>query len=202
MKKCIIIGKTNVGKTMFLINFAEYLGLKYIDFKFTNFAGICKNRRLDCKKARTILISNDYHKTRCIQSITLNVPLGKGKKKIEFIDTTGLVDDIHPNVDIRKAISQTLAMIRDSDIILHILDASVAGNKDLPKAIGEVDYQIAQFAQLKSGYAILANKIDLPDAELGVRNIKSEFQGNLVIPISALYKKGFREVKTFVVHNI
>ena len=26
--ECIIIGKTNVGKTLFAINFAEYLGCK------------------------------------------------------------------------------------------------------------------------------------------------------------------------------
>lgn len=187
---------------MFLINFAEYLGIKYIDLKFINFTGTCKNRRLDCKKARAFLVSNKYHETRCIQSIILNIPLGKGKKKIELIDTTGLIDNIHPNIDIRKAISQTLAMIRGSDVILHILDASVISNKDIPKAIGEVDYQIAQFAQLKSGYAILANKIDLPGAKLGVKTIKDEFKGNLVIPISALHKKGFQEVKTFVAHNI
>lgn len=187
---------------MFLINFAEYLGVKYLDLKFRDFDGKTKNKKINCKKAKTFLVSNKFHETRCIQSIFLNVPLGKGKKKIELIDTAGLIDSIHPDINVRKAISQTLAMIRKANIILHIMDASVIYKKDLPNAIGEVDYQIAQFAQLKNGYVILANKIDLPEAKVGVKNIRDEFKGNLVIPISALYKKGFKEVKTFVVHNI
>lgn len=187
---------------MFLINFAEYLGIKYLDLKFKDFDGKIKKKKINCKKARAFLVSNKSHETQCIQSIFLNIPLGKGKKKIELLDTAGLIDNIHPDIDVRKAISQTFTMIRKANIILHIMDASVTYKKDLPNAIGEVDYQIAQFAQLKSGYAILANKIDLPEARPGVKKIRDEFRGNLVIPISALYKKGFKEVKTFVVHNI
>ena len=34
MKQCTIIGKTNVGKTLFLISFAEYLGPKTFDIDF------------------------------------------------------------------------------------------------------------------------------------------------------------------------
>ena len=63
------------------------------------------------------------------------------------------------------------------------------GRDELPSSMGEVDYQLAQFAQLKRGYAILANKMDLPDAKEGLDKIKSEFSGNLIIPISALHKK-------------
>ena len=85
---------------------------------------------------------------------------------------------------------------------MHIIDASAVTHKDLPNALGEVDYQIAQFAQLKRGYVILANKMDLPETGKGLAKIRQEFAGNLIIPISALYKKGFKEVKTFVVHNI
>lgn len=119
-----------------------------------------------------------------------------------MVDTIGLIDGIHPDIDIRMAISQTLAIIRDSDIILHLIDAHAAVKNDLPSTMGEVDYQIAQFAQLKRGYAILANKMDLSDSELGLKKIKQEFQGNLIIPISALYKRGFKEVKTFVGYNV
>ena len=68
--------------------------------------------------------------------------------------------------------------------------------------MGEVDYQISQFAQLKRGYAILANKMDKSEAKKGLIKIKEEFPGNLILPVSALYKKGFKEVKTFVAHNI
>jgi len=202
LKKCTIIGKTNVGKTMFFINFADYLGLKSLEIEFINNEGIKKNRKMYPKAAISQLIDSNVHKTLNIQSMNVDFPLGKGKKKIKMVDTIGLIDEIHPNINIRKAISQTLAIIRESDIILHLIDAPAAANADLPSAMGEVDYQIAQFAQLKRGYAILANKMDLQDSDKGLNKIKQELQGHLIIPISALHKWGFREVKAFVGYNI
>ncbi|HHY42221.1 MAG TPA: GTP-binding protein HSR1 [Thermoanaerobacterales bacterium] len=202
MKQCTIIGKTNVGKTLFLINFAEYLGLKSLDINFAFNEGSEKFKNFSCKNAISNLVDENPHKTRCIQSMTLDFPMGKGKKKIKLVDTAGFIDGIHPDLEVRKAISQTLSIIRDSDIILHIIDAYAAKKQDLPSSMGEVDYQIAQFAQLKRGYAILANKMDLAGAEEGLRKIKEEFSGHVIFPISALYKRGFKEVKTFVARNI
>lgn len=202
MRRCTIIGKTNVGKTLFLINFAEYFGVKSLDMEFINNEGFKTSEKIYPKTAISRLVDENPHKTLCIQAVTVNIPIGKGKKRIRIIDTAGFIDGIHPDAEIRKAISQTLTIIRDSDIILHIIDASAAKHKDLPSSMGEVDYQIAQFAQLKRGYAILANKIDLPGAEQGLAKIKQEFTGNVIFPVSALYKRGFKEVKTFVAHNI
>ncbi|AEE91471.1 GTP-binding protein HSR1-related protein [Tepidanaerobacter acetatoxydans Re1] len=202
MKRCAIIGKTNVGKTLFLINFAEYLGVKSFNIEFVNNTGSKTSEKIIPQTAVSYLVDKNPHKTRCLQSIIINVPVGKGKKKIKIVDTSGFIDGIHPNIEIRKAISQTLTTVRDSDIILHIIDASAVKNKDLPSSMGEVDYQIAQFAQLKKSYAILANKMDLPGANEGFEKIKQEFSGNLIFPISALHKTGFKEVKIFVMHNI
>jgi 50S ribosomal subunit-associated GTPase HflX len=202
LKKCTIIGKTNVGKTLFLINFAGYLGLKFLDISLCDDKKILKKYKLSINQAIYELVNDQTHKTRCLQSIIVDVPMGKGKKKLQLIDTVGLIDGIHSNIEIRKAISHTLTIVRVSDIILHIVDAASAGRDELPSSMGEVDYQLAQFAQLKRGYAILANKMDLPDAKEGLDKIKSEFSGNLIIPISALHKKGFKEVRTFVAHNI
>ncbi len=191
-----------MGKTLFLINFAEYLGVKSFNIEFVNNTGSKTSEKIIPQTAVSYLVDKNPHKTRCLQSIIINVPVGKGKKKIKIVDTSGFIDGIHPNIEIRKAISQTLTTVRDSDIILHIIDASAVKNKDLPSSMGEVDYQIAQFAQLKKSYAILANKMDLPGANEGFEKIKQEFSGNLIFPISALHKTGFKEVKIFVMHNI
>jgi 50S ribosomal subunit-associated GTPase HflX len=191
-----------VGKTLFLINFAEYIGVKTLEMEFINYEGFKTSEKYYTKTAISRLVNEKPHKTRCIQAITVNIPMGKGKKRIKIIDTAGFIDGIHPDIDIRKAISQTLTRVRDSDIILHIIDAFTANKIDLPSSMGEVDYQIAQFAQLKRGYAILANKMDLPGAEEGFIKIKQELSGNVIFPISALFKRGFKEVKIFVVNNI
>jgi small GTP-binding protein len=202
LKKCTIIGKTNVGKTVFLINFAEYLGVKTLEIERLDTEGVKDREKINPRAALSKLVDGKTHKTRNIQAVTVDIPMGKGKKKIQLVDTAGLIDDIHPDSNVRKAISQTLSTVRESDLILHIIDASAADKKELPNAMGIVDYQIAQFAQIRRGYVILANKMDLPEAKNGLKKIREEFSGHFIIPISALHKTGFKEVKTFVAHNI
>ena len=135
MKRCTIIGKTNVGKTLFLINFAEYLGSKSLDIELIGNEGVKTIQKIYFKTAISRLVDENPHKTRCIQAIIVNIPMGKGKKRIRIIDTSGFIDGIHPNVEIRKGISQTLSLIRESDVILHIIDASAAEHKDLPTSM-------------------------------------------------------------------
>jgi 50S ribosomal subunit-associated GTPase HflX len=202
LKNCAIIGKTNVGKTLFFINFADYLGLKSLEMEFVDENTETVRKRYSLKGAVSKLTDDKPHKTLQTHSLMVDIPLGKGKKKIQLIDTVGLIDGIHSDEEVRRAISNTLAIIREASLILHLVDASVAGEVDLPNALGEVDYQVAQFAQLRRGYAVLANKMDLPGASLGLKKIQQEFSGNIVMPISAMYKRGFKEVKTFVAHNI
>jgi len=61
-----------------------------------------------------------------------------------------------------------------------------------------VDYQVAQFAQMRGGYLLLANKMDLEGAQEGLARLRREFVGHPIAPISALHKQGFHEVKAFV----
>ena len=119
-----------------------------------------------------------------------------------ILDSTGIIDGIHPESNVRKAISQTLAKIRECKIILHMIDVSNVINRGLVNSLGEVDYQIANFAQMRTGYVMLANKIDIPGSETGLNKLREEFPANLILPISALYKRGFKEVKDFVIRNI
>lgn len=126
------------------------------------------------------------------------MPWGKGKKQFELIDTVGLTDGIDQNKEIRHAMAQTLREIRQADLVFHLLDCERIANLGMLKGIGEIDYQIAKFSQLKRGYLILANKIDLPQSDQGLKLIKQEFPGEIVIPISALERLGFKEVKNYV----
>ncbi|HEY8414587.1 MAG TPA: GTP-binding protein HSR1, partial [Thermaerobacter sp.] len=64
--------------------------------------------------------------------------------------------------------------------------------------IAEVERQVARYLPLRSPYAILANKMDLPHAARGLATIRGEFRGRAVLPISALRQTGFREVRRFV----
>lgn len=202
MNDCAIIGKANVGKTLFFINFSEYLGLRKMDIESVDFKGRRHRKRLSTRDAIIHLTDGSPHKTLELQSLVVNIPLNKGSKRFKLIDTVGLTDGIHPSREVRRAISDTLAIIRESHLILHLMDASSADTPELPEALGEVDYQVAQFAQIRRGYVILTNKMDLPGAQRGLNKIKDEFPNNLILPISAKYKRGFRGVKVFVANNI
>ncbi|ADL07942.1 GTPase [Thermosediminibacter oceani] len=173
-----------------------------MEFDFLLPDGTKLKKKYTYKLAFRQLVDGIPHKTLNLQTVTVELPVGKGKKKIQLIDTTGLIDGIHNREEVRKAMSQTLSAILDSDVVLHIIDGSAVNRKDLLSSPSDVDYQIAKFAQSKKGYAILVNKMDLPEAKEGLKSIEREFHGNLIIPISALFKRGFKEVKTFVAYNI
>ncbi|HHT27145.1 MAG TPA: GTPase domain-containing protein [Firmicutes bacterium] len=202
MNRCLVIGKTNVGKSVFVLHFARYLGMSHVDVYSQDPEGRRRLLSLAVENAVRTLSGGEPHQTRCLQSITLELPVGKGKRQFEIVDTSGLMDGIHADVSIRRAMAQTLATVRSAQVILHMVDASKAANKGAVEAIGEVDYQVAQFAQMRTGYAILANKMDLPTAVSGLEIIRREFIGHPVFPISALYGQGFKDVKRFVLQCI
>ncbi|MTI70252.1 MAG: GTP-binding protein HSR1 [Firmicutes bacterium] len=194
MKNALIIGQTNVGKTLFMINFASFLGLKKIILRVSYKGGKILNKEMSIEYAKRYLSSKDQYKTEHLQSIKLSIPVQKGKKEIKLYDSSGLTDGIHPDMKIRESILQTLSFLEDSEIIIHLIDISYF--KSVKKgSISEIDKQLITYGKGKKGYILLANKIDLPESELGIKYLKENFTDTLIIPISALYKKGFEEVK-------
>lgn len=202
MKKCLIVGKPNVGKTLFLIHFGEYLGLRNIKIKHMDSNGRVQQRQYTIESAKKSLSSSEPFRTESLQSIELEIPILKGKKKVEIIDSSGLIDGIHQNVIIRRGMAQTLSAMKESDIILHMIDISSYGADHLINGLGKTDYQLAQYGLLKEGYVILANKMDLLENKSKIIQLQKEFPQHYVIPVSALTGQGFDEVKTYVSRRI
>ncbi|NPV79500.1 MAG: GTP-binding protein HSR1 [Firmicutes bacterium] len=203
MKRCIIVGKANVGKTLFLIALAESLRVKEISIIFETPDGKKMSSTLRIEDAVNRLVGVRHHLTRCLQSVILDLPAGKGRKEIEFIDTTGLSDGIHHDSDLRKSMAQTLAALRSAHMILHILDAADIGRGENPLATGGVDREICDFARFRCSYCIIANKMDLPEAEKGLEKIIHYAPpGGKVFPVSALKRQGLTEVKRYVTSQI
>lgn len=198
LKACIVIGKANVGKTLFAINFAGYLGITSLEIEFTPADGKTYRRTLSQPEALQSLISPNPHHTLGLQRIQIQMPGFKGRKEFALVDTSGLTEDIPEQPLIRRAMAQTLAQVREAAIILHLVDASSVGKLGAVEAMGQVDWQVAQFGGMRDGYAILANKMDLPEAAAGLAQIRQELPGHPILPISALLRTGFSEVKQFV----
>ena len=198
MRNCLVIGRTNVGKTIFCINFAEFLGLRRMDVYFQLPDGTTRQRKYDLVSARNELSGPGQHTTRSLQSISLELPRGKGTRQFKLTDSTGLSDGIHPDLEMREAMAQTLQELRHADCILHLVDAAEISQSGGLQPLGELDLQIAELGGHKRGYLCLANKIDLPDGQRGFRLLQKELKGVKVLPVSALYRNGFQEVKEHV----
>lgn len=203
MRQCLIVGQTNVGKTAFALSFAESLGLDKVEIVFTYPDGFATRQNYALSIARQELIGPTTHKTRCLQSMVLNLPAGKGVKQVTFTDTTGLSEGIHEEKEVRRAIAQTLQQVRDANLILHIIDAAQVGRQgESEQILTEVDRQIASFAQSRGIYVLLANKMDQSSAPLGLNRIRVLFPNQQIIPISALNRTGLKEVRAIVARHL
>jgi GTPase Era involved in 16S rRNA processing len=207
VNRSVVIGKTNVGKTLFCIHFARYMGVRELRWLVERTDGRTEHKRMTLSEAERLLSGPEPHSTRNLQSVVVELPRGKGVRQLLVTDSTGLVEGIHPDLNVREAMAQTLQAMLESDVILHVVDAAELGRRSRTEGIkGEadglawdlLDEQISSFGLQNSGYLILANKMDLPEAKQGYRSLCRRFSRHRVVPISALYATGFREVKQHV----
>lgn len=193
----LVIGRPNVGKTLFLLNFAYFCGVRQAQWTTAEAGGGEALQSMELASARDLLVSPHPNETRRLQSVILELPRRKQLKRVSLWDSTGLTDTIHQAPDVRLAMAQTLRALRSAAIVLHLLDAARVGEEG-EAAIGAVDRQVSVYAPLRAAYVICANKIDLPGARLGLGRIRKAFPAQRVLPVSALRGTGFREVLAFV----
>jgi 50S ribosomal subunit-associated GTPase HflX len=203
-RRCLLVGQANVGKTLFLCNFAASLGARAVQLFAVTSDGSQAAQDVPLPRAREILVSERPHATLALQGVQVRLSRGKGDHIVQLLDSTGLADRVHPDAAVRAGMAQALRALREADAVLHMVDAALAGGGDPAAAVGEVDREIAAFAGGDGGrrYAVLANKTDLPAAAAGLRRVRATFPSCLVIPVSALTGAGFREVRLFVADRL
>ncbi|QDR80612.1 GTPase domain-containing protein [Sporomusa termitida] len=200
MRECIVIGRPNSGKTLFTLNFAKYLGVKSIDMTFRTYDGVMTCRHLSLEDAKRQLCGIDLHKTRSLQSMVLNMPIGKSTVNFKLTDTCGISEQIHADEAIRKGMAQTIGLLRSADFILHLVDLTNVKSDSATQS--NIDYEFYHYGVARNAYIMLGNKVDLGSAKDNLPRLASAFPKATVIPISALYNQGFREVKAYVARNI
>lgn len=201
MTSCILIGKPNVGKSSFFLGFAAYLGITKCHLTFKSPEGEIRRQAYDLELAQKYFISQSPFKTKEICEIELQLPVYKGVKELKLLDTGGVIDGIHEDHYIRKSMALTLENIQASQVVLHLIDASLVA-QDQSLGLTHIDDQINRYGGLRGGYCILANKMDLPRAQEGLKKMQSRYPNTYVIPLSTVNTLGFREVKQFVGRNM
>lgn len=205
MKRSLVMGRSNAGKTLFCIQFARYLGVRDAEWLVERTDGTFERQRISLDTARQ-LWSGDGQRTRGLHSLMIELPRGKGVRSLWLTDTTGLREDIDESPDLRADMAQTLRAMLESQVILHVVDASAvgralaeAGRDGAPTgAWGDLDEQLAAFGMAHAGYVLLANKMDLPEARAGLAYLRKRLDKRRVLPVSARCGTGFREVKQHV----
>lgn len=201
MKEFIIVGRPNSGKTLFALNFALYLGSKTVELIFRTFDGLTTCRHIPLTEAKHELCAEVPHKTKCLQSMLLNVSLGKGSATFKLTDSCGIQEEIHEIETVRQGMAQTISLLRSADFIIHVLDLSLH-NAHLKDRQYNIDYEIYNYGQARRNYLMLANKTDLTPAKQQLKILPSYFPKAGIVPVSALFSEGFKEVKEHVIRNI
>lgn len=201
MREFVVVGRPNSGKTLFTLNFAAYMGSKTVDIICRSYDDLVTCRHFSIIEARNQLCGMTLHKTPFLQSLVLKIPLGKTDVTFKITDTCGVGETIHPSASIRRGMAQTLSLLRSADYIFHILDVSSMPLEPLEKQT-TIDYDIYNYGVVRNRYTLLANKIDLPVTKEILPKLSYLFPKANMIPVSALFSQGFKEVKLCVARNL
>lgn len=200
MRELITVGRPNSGKTMFTLNFASYIGSKTVDVTFRTYDDLITCRHFSIEEAKRELCGLTLHKTKTLQSLVLKIALGKTVVNFKLTDTCGIEEQIHRDEIIRRGMAQTLSLMRCADYIFHVIDLSYK-SEEMVK-VSTIDQEIYNYGINRNCYTILANKTDLPFAKDNLTKLAYIFPKANIIPISALFSQGLKEVKTCVSRNI
>ncbi len=203
MSDCLVVGRPNVGKTTFVVNFAEYMGLENLKIHVKQPAGYTSIKNYAIEDARNILISDQPNFTKNIQIVKLEVPAGKIKKTLKLIDSCGLKNGIHSDPEIRKSMAKTLKKITNTNLILHMIDIKNINNNHEDNILSSVDKMIFKYSKIDKSYALLINKIDLIDSVPNtITFIKNKLNFDLIFPVSSVNQKGFQKIKELVLKYV
>lgn len=199
--ECIIVGKPNVGKTLLFINLAAYMGVREIRTEVSDEEGRCRTQKLTLDRARRDLVSLNSGSTTSLQSLTIDVPIGRRRLRYTAIDTPGLPEQADPDAWVRHQMAMTLERLYQANAMMHVVDAS-AVNYPRPESPGPLDAALMEFGRLIAHYVLVANKMDKIEAASGLRRFKEQFHTSTVIGVSAVTRRGFRDLKTWLLDTL
>ncbi len=198
----LILGKPNVGKTLFMINLAAYLGLREIQLDVEDAEGRNRSQRLGLERARRELVSMRAPKTLLVQSVGLEASLGRQRVRLVVVDTPGISEGIPAGTHVRHQVALTLERLMSAALVFHVVDASAVGMRRV-EAPGAFDWALMELGRnMAAAYLVVANKMDKPGSQEGLRQLKDRARGIALIGVSAVTRRGFRDVKSWMMRTL
>lgn len=120
--KIAVLGAAKSGKTLFCINFAEYLGARSLWYTESSPHGTSRGV-VSPHEARKLLVDPGSRLNGAVRSFAVHLP-GMRRSRIVLVDTASLKEkDPLPPVD-GKYLSLTLQALRQADTALYMVDLS------------------------------------------------------------------------------
>lgn len=134
----------------------------------------------------------DYHFT----TLTPNLGVVETEDHRSFVvaDLPGLIEGAHEGVGLGH---QFLRHVERTRVIVHVIDMSGMEGREPYEDYVTINKELEQYSEklLKRPQIIVANKMDLPQAEENLEQFKKKLKEPYpIIPISALTKQGLREL--------
>ena len=188
----LVVGRPNAGKSLFVLNFAAFLGQRALRLAAASDGSLA--RWMPLERARREWVSPLPYTT--LEPLAVRVVLGEGDRllAVHLVDCPAVDDGSSPSDAVRRAWASTLARLVEARAVLHIVDAGVAP--------GVVDAELEAFVAPRAAYAVIANKCDLPGTGRAVRRLRSQFAPRPVLAVSARTGRGFPDVARFLAEHV
>ncbi|AIM15750.1 MULTISPECIES: GTPase ObgE [Neobacillus] len=134
----------------------------------------------------------EYHFTTIVPN--LGVVETEDGRSFVMADLPGLIEGAHAGVGLGH---QFLRHIERTRVIVHVIDMAAMEGRDpyedfltINRELKEYNLRLTERPQI-----IVANKMDMPEAEENLKKFKEKLQDDyMIFPISAISRKGLREL--------
>lgn len=163
------------------------------DVGLIGFPNVGKSTILSIVSAAKPKIAN-YHFTTLKPNLGV-VRVGE-EKSFVIADIPGLIEGAHEGAGLGH---DFLRHIERTRVLVHVLDTSGSEGRDPVEDFYKINEELSQYNIKLMGkpQIIVANKMDIPEAEEGLRKIKEEFEpkGYKIYSVSAATREGIEELK-------
>lgn len=169
-----------------------FLELKVLaDVGLVGFPSVGKSTLLSVVSAAKPKIG-DYHFTTIVPN--LGMVETNDHRSFAMADLPGLIEGAHEGVGLGH---QFLRHIERTRVIVHVIDMSGMEGRDPYEDYVTINEELKQYnlRLTERPQIIVANKMDMPDAEENLKAFKEKLQDDAqIFPISAVIRKGLEEL--------
>ena len=193
-----VVGAAKVGKTLFCINFAEYLGAKNLNYTETGPHGKGRGVILP-RTARELMVDPGSRCKGVVRTFAVHL-LQRPSRRVALIDTASLKENAPLPKAERTKLLLTLQAIQQADAVLHLVDLSCGDPARAEFALA-INHRMERYCSQKGiPYLAVGNKRDLLHGS--PFNYRQFFSPNGKMPaVSSATGEGFPKIRRLLLER-